>query len=197
MRPQFAFYRKAWDESLAELHKQWGGDFNPGANIIPPTGEVIFKYASLSTDIREHKVYLYATMQYDAAYNHIYVYGKWKSELILTLESLHDRFLKLIGLEYEITLAGNEANIIMFNKKYLIKGEPKEFVSGFLSDYKNQDIIGNLGDFCILSLKDNVARLEYELSSEEIVKSDLLSERINYLIDFLLALQKAESEVKS
>ncbi|MFH1230532.1 MAG: hypothetical protein V1709_03455 [Planctomycetota bacterium] len=195
-QPQFIFFRKEWMASLQELHKQWGGQFDSGGDIVTNmggVGSVISKYATLSANIREHKVYLDAIMSDSAAYAKIYIYGKWNTQLILTLEDIHDRFLKLLGLEYEITMPSNEANIVLFNKKYLIKGEPKEFVSDFFSDYKNQEVIGNLGDFWILDIKDNLTKLTYEFTSAEEIKSELLSERINYLIDLLQALEQKES----
>lgn len=192
---EFPHLRKEWLASLQELHKKWDGKLDDG--IEEPAKDVwdcrIFAtYASLLTNFRERKIFLSRVLSDDAEVE-IYVYGKWKSELLLSHEDAVDKVLKAIGLEDEITLKGGDANVVIFNGKYLIKGEPEEFITAFLSNDNVQDIVNDLGNFLMLHIRDNLTKITYEIESAKSFAPDRLTELINRLIDFLQALEQKES----
>ncbi len=194
--PQVPFLKKEWFKSLKELHEKWGGKFDGRDVEITQeisSGTIVPSYATLLTNVKGHKIYLSREIPGDGPYLEIYVYGDWKSKLYLSLEGIHDKFLKAIGLEHEIILEGTQVDIILFNRRYLIKGDPEEFISTFLSDGHIGDVINSMGNFWMLNIKGNIAKIIYDIESSEIIRADNLVDKINHFIDFLDVLGNKES----
>ena len=108
---EFPHFRKAWLVSLQELHNKWGGKLDDG--------KLADTYATLLVKFRGYRIYLSRDLGRDIPCMEIYVYGKWHTEIILSLENVIDQAHKFLGLENEIVLEGYEVNIVLFNKNTL------------------------------------------------------------------------------
>ena len=178
---QMSFLKEEWLDSLRTLQTQWGGKLDDGSS---PTLDGISTYASLISQIDGHKVFL----DRSGTYLTINLWGDWDLQLFLGREILHDRFLKSIGLEYELSLAGVETDTLGFNKTFLIKGAPPELVKSILSDSAMQGLVTGLEDFETLRIRNGLLRITYEFSYEEQIRSDQLNDRVKNLIKFVDAL---------
>ena len=188
---QLSFLKNEWLDSLQTLYAQWGGKLDDG---LKETVDGLPNYASLISQIGPRKVYLARenTGSLEPCFK-IYSWGDWDIELFLSKENIHDRFLKSLGLEYELTLAGRGIDIIGFNKKFLIKGTPPEPIKSFLSDSQTQSLVANMGDFEALHIKDGVLKIVYDLSSADQIRADNLTDRVNAVIKFIEAIEADKS----
>ncbi|MFH0888944.1 MAG: hypothetical protein V1871_07045 [Planctomycetota bacterium] len=187
---QFAFLKDEWLSSLQTLQGKWGGKLTGlSSNAL----DGFPQYVSLVSQIGQRKVYI--DRENKAAFEpciKIHFWGNWGLELFLGKEDLHDKFLKSLGLEYELSLEGNEINILDFNKKFLIKGTPPEPIKAFFSDSHTRDLIDKMEDFEALHIKDGMLKIIYDLNSAEQIKADRLTDLVNAIIKFIEAIENNE-----
>ena len=188
---QLSFLKDEWLDSLSTLRTQWGGKLDDG---LKETLDGLPNYASLTIQIGSRKVYL-ARENKGSSYPcfKIYLWGEWGLELFLGKENIHDRFLKSVGLDYELTLEGSEIDILGFNKKFLIKGAPPEPIKSFFSEPRTQDLVAGLADFDALHIKDGVLKIVYDLDSADQIRADNLTDRVNAVIKLVEAIEGNES----
>lgn len=185
-------YIKEWLACLKELYRQWGGRLNEGG-IIPGgfRQDDSYQYASLDTNINQYRIWLnFELMRFEQ-----YIVGRvWTNlttELFLRREDFIDKVHKLLGVESEITLKGGAANVVLFDKQFLIKGEPQEVIIPFISDLNVQEIVQSLGDFLYLQIKNRILEIKYEVHPE-LIKAEYLTNVITKLLDFVRLLDSKQ-----
>jgi len=184
---QLSFLKSEWLDSLRTLQAQWGGKLDDG---LGNASDNLPHYAALTIQIGSRKVYL-ARENKGSSYPcfKIYSWGDWGLELLLQKEGIHDKFLKSIGLEYELTLDGSEIDTLGFNKKFLIKGAPPEPIKSFFSESQTRELVDRMGDFEALHIKDGVLKIIYDLDSADQIRSDTLNDLTSAVIKFVDAIE--------
>jgi hypothetical protein len=188
---QLLFLKNEWLDSLRALQAKWSGKLDDG---LGNASDNLPHYAALTIQIGSRKVYLARenTGALDPCFK-IYSWGDWDIELLLRKEGLHDRFLKSVGLDYELTLEGSEIDIIGFNKKFLIKGAPPEPIKSFFSESRTQDLVAGLADFDALYIKDGSFKIVYNLDSPDQIRADTLNDLVSAVIKFIEAIEADKS----
>jgi len=184
------YLKREWLDTLREIQTKWGGDLSR-SNDENLKMRGITQYSSLTTQISNRKIYLSREpVNYDIPLLEIVFWLNTKIELVLTREGIHDKFLKMLGLDYEISLPDKNAETIAFNGKFLIKGTPQESISRFLCDYRSQELVNKLGDFVSLRINSGKLIIIYDIDFPEIIRSDRVIDTINNAINFIDALER-------